>query len=85
MYEREKLKIGGVILKIKIHDYCVLEKIDESNYKYSYQPAYVNVTKDNDGTWFYTRMNDISRLYKNFNSLQECLDVAYEDMLRSKL
>ena len=63
---------------------CTLEKIDASHYKYSMLPAYVNIIRNEDGTWYYTRLKNISRSI-DFYTLQECLEIAYYDMLASKL
>jgi len=59
-----------------------LEKIDASHYKYSMLPAYVNIIRNEDGTWYYTRLKNISRSI-DFYTLQECLEIAYYDMLAS--
>ena len=66
------------------HKGCVLEKIDDSHYKYSWSIAYVNIIRNEDGTWYYTRLENISRS-EDFDTLLELLDVAYFDMLASKL
>ena len=73
-----------IIPGIKTEKTCTLIKIDETHYTYIYDPAYVNIIRNEDGTWYYTRLNNISRS-SDFASLQECLDVAYEDVVRAKL
>lgn len=70
---------------IKIHDGCSLHKTDEDYFTYAYGPAYVNIQKNADSTWYYTRLNNISRSAENYKSLQECLDAAYSDMIKAKL
>lgn len=79
-YQKRNYQIPG----IRNHRCCIMEKIDDSHYKYSGFNAYVNIIKNEDGTWYYTRLNNISRSV-NFGTLQECIDVACEDMLRAKL
>lgn len=73
------------VCDIKTHNGCHLQKTDEEQYTYSYGPAYVNIKKDTDSAWYYTRLNNISRSAENYKSLQECLDAAYADMLIAKL
>ena len=69
---------------IKPHKGSVLEKLDDSHYKYSWSIAYVNIIRNEDGSWYYTRLENISRS-PDFDTFLECLDVAYYDMLASKL
>lgn len=78
--ERLNYQIPG----IKNHRGCILERIDDSHYKYSRSPAYVNIIRNEDGTWYYTRLENISRS-NDFDTLQECIEVAYRDMIASKL
>ena len=69
---------------IKTKRWCVFEKIDDTHYKYTCDPAYVNIIRNEDGTWYYTRLENISRS-TDFETLQECIDVAYQDMVAAKL
>lgn len=68
---------------MNLHD-CLLEKIDENHYKYYYGSIWVNIHRNTNGTWYYTRLHNISRSYNDFKTLQICIDAAYEDMITSK-
>ena len=80
----EEKKLSYQIPGIKNHRGFIMEKIDETHFKYSGFNAYVNIIKNEDGTWYYTRLNNISRS-ADFETLQECIDVACKDMIAAKL
>ena len=70
------------------HD-CEFERIDERTFRYYYteklhHTAGVIIHNDSPDNWYYERLGNMSRSVC-FSSLQECLDAAYEDMVRSKL
>lgn len=68
---------------------CEFEKIEEDVYRYYYgtknmHSAWVTIKKTETAQWYYIRLDDVSVSGK-FQSLQECIDTAYDDMIRSKL
>ena len=68
---------------------CEFEKIEKDVYRYYYttkkmHSAWVTIKRTGTDQWYYIRLDDVS-VSEEFQSLQECIDNAYEDMLRSKL
>lgn len=45
--------------------------------------AWVRIIKE-DSKWIYWRLGNYSKSEKEYATLQECVDEAYNDMLRSK-
>ena len=73
---------------MKYHE-CELKEIEKDTYRYYYDSekrhtAWVTIRRTETGQWYYIRLNNVSKS-KEFVSLQECIDNAYEDMIRSKL
>lgn len=67
---------------------CELEKISDGEYRYYYDSkenhsAWVTI-KCSAAGWYYIRFNNVSQS-ANFNTLNDCVDNAYRDMLRAKL
>lgn len=46
--------------------------------------AWVSILKNSKGNWYYIRLNNVSES-REFDDLQECINVAYRDMIASKL
>ena len=70
------------------HD-CELEQIGEDIYCYYYgsksnYSAWVMIKRIETGEWRYIRQNNISSSGE-FLTLQECVDAAYADIVRSKI
>lgn len=69
------------------HD-CELEQIGEDVYCYYYgkkgnHSAWVTIKRTETGKWRYLRLNNVSSS-DEFPNLQQCIDAAYVDMVRSK-
>lgn len=77
-------ELSSQMTGFKLREDCVLEKIDDSHYKYSRSAAHVSIIRNEDGSWYYTRLEDISRS-EDFDTFLKCLDVAYHDMMSSEL
>lgn len=68
---------------------CEFEKIGKNVYRYYYKAknehaAWVTIKKTEAAKWYYIRLDDVS-VSEEFQSLRECVDYAYADMLRAKL
>ena len=46
--------------------------------------VWVTIFKNSKGNWYYIRLNNVSESLE-FDNLQECINVAYMDMIASKL
>lgn len=68
---------------------CEFKEIGKEIYRYYYgtenkHTAWVTIKRNERDRWYYIRLNNIS-VSGEFSSLQECIDGAYTDMLRSKI
>lgn len=75
-------------MTLEYHD-CEFEQIEKETYCYYYgskenHTAWVTIKRTEAGKWWYIRLNNVSNSGE-FQNLQECIDAAYEDMVRSKL
>lgn len=52
-------------------------------WKGQYGGPWVTIQKNNDEKWYYIRINNVS-ISEQFDNLQNCIDIAYNDMLRAK-
>ena len=52
-------------------------------WKGQYGGPWVTIQKNNDEKWYYIRLNNVS-ISEQFDNLQNCIDTAYNDMLRAK-
>ena len=63
--------------------------IDENCFEYyimwkgQYGGPWVTIQKNNDEKWYYIRLNNVS-ISEQFDNLQNCIDTAFNDMLRAK-
>ncbi len=70
-------------------DYGEIYVINEEAFEYYYHEKrkhggpWVTLRKDETGHWFYIRLNNVSTSSVH-DTLQECINAAYHDMLRSK-
>ncbi len=46
--------------------------------------AWVTIKKNDLGRWYYIRLNNVSKS-EDFENFNDCLEFAYNDMLRAKL
>ncbi len=58
--------------------------LDKDCFECHYGAAWVTIKKNDVGKWYYIRLNNVSES-KQFDELQECISVAYDDMLRAKI
>lgn len=68
---------------------CEVEYISKDTYRYYFDSkdnysCYVTIKKDSVHNWYYERVNNVSKS-GFFQSIQECIDFAYQDMISSKL
>ena len=69
--------VGNGIRFVIIHMSIILDK------KAEHGGAWVRIIKE-DSKWIYWRLGNYSKSEKEYVTLQECVDEAYNDMLRSK-
>lgn len=67
---------------------CEFIQVEQETYNYYYgtkgnHGAWVSIKKTETGKWYYLRLG----VHKSdeFNTLQECIDIAYTDMMRAKV
>ena len=68
---------------------CEFKEVAKETYRYYYgsennHSAWVTIKRNETGQWYYIRLNNVS-VSGEFLTLQECIDIAYMDMLRSKI
>ncbi len=68
---------------------CEFKEVAKETYRYYYgsenkHSAWVTIKRTETGQWYYIRLNNVS-VSGEFSSLQECIDIAYMDMLGSKI